>query len=59
MNLIREEHVLTYNQNKTFVSDDMMPPNTQKFDCRCGCPSLKNIFAQTVKNLTLMKRNIG
>ncbi|VDI71215.1 Hypothetical predicted protein [Mytilus galloprovincialis] len=38
---------------------DMMPPNTQKFDCRCGCPSLKNIFAQTVKNLTLMKRNIG
>ncbi|XP_052062173.1 ABC transporter G family member 20-like isoform X2 [Mytilus californianus] len=38
---------------------DMMPPNTQLFDCRCGCPSFKNIFAQTVKNLTLMKRNIG
>lgn len=28
-------------------------------DCSFGCPSIKNIFAQFLKNLTSMKRNIG
>lgn len=41
------------------VAYDTMNHGPSMFDCSFGCPSIRNIFAQFLKNLTLMKRNIG